>query len=126
MLTLAESDRWIEKLVPVQDGSTFIIVAGYYGYSGASNEGGLYMDNERILATALARLAQFIDTPYFLVGDFNIVHEDSQVISASTKSGAVFDLAREWAADHRYVQPTFLKTGEWCTPRHEGERDFEN
>ena len=28
LLTLAESGRWIERLIPIDDGSAFIIVAG--------------------------------------------------------------------------------------------------
>ena len=35
MLALADSGRWVESFIPVGDGNQFIIVAGYYGLSGA-------------------------------------------------------------------------------------------
>ena len=40
LLALAKSGRWTERLTPVQDGSAFIVVAGLYGFYGASSATG--------------------------------------------------------------------------------------
>ena len=111
LLVLADSGRWVERTIPIGNGDKFIIIAGYYGFSGSSSDSALYRDNERLLSIALARASQFRKTPYYIIGDINITPEDSHCIATAVQSGFIFDVARDWAPDYRHVQPTFYKPG---------------
>ena len=111
LVVLADSGRWVERVIPFGTGDKFIIIAGFYGYSGSSSDGALLRDTERLLATALARASQFKATPYYLIGDINITPEDSPSVATSIQSGLIFDIAKDWASDWRNVQTTFYKPG---------------
>ena len=47
IVELAESGRWIERLIPVEDGHTFIIIASLYGISGVSGDPALAKRNDK-------------------------------------------------------------------------------
>ena len=75
--------------------NNFIVVACLYGISGVSAVGSSdYDTNERLLATASARAAQFLDTPYYLLGDFNVSAKDSCILDRAIKLGFLYDLAK--------------------------------
>ena len=103
------SGRWIEKLIPVGNGDRFVINAIFCGIAGASSDSEKARENERLLATALSRMLQFKDTPYFLAMDGNISPSCSKTISAATNEGLVHDLPRDWAQDADNVQCTFFR-----------------
>lgn len=99
---LAESGRWIERLIPVEDGHTFIIIASLYRISGASGE---------LIISAMHRAAQFSTTPYFLCSDLNQDPRDSGPIQAVLEEGILSDLAADWAGAEANTTPTFRREG---------------
>ena len=108
---LASSARWIEALVPVGDGTRFFIIAGLYGISGAASNVAKRKENERLIASAIARMNHFHNTPYLLTGDFNIGPEKSQLVAVAAQKGDLVDLFREWALDAEELSPTFYRDG---------------
>ena len=110
-LALAESGRWTERLIPVRDGMSFIIVASLYGHSGASWDPALARRNDRLIKAAVLRAAQFLSTPYFLCCDLNQNPDTSLTIRTELDTGILTDLAADWAEDHAALAPTFRKEG---------------
>jgi hypothetical protein len=110
-LALAESGRWTERLIPVRDGMSFIIVASLYGHSGASWDPALARRNDRLIKAAVLRAAQFLSTPYFLCCDLNQNPDTSLTIRTALDTGILSDLAADWAEDHAALAPTFRKEG---------------
>ena len=117
-LALAESGRWTERLIPVRDGTSFIVVASFYGHSGSSWDPALARTNDRLIKAAVLRAAQFLTTPYFLCCDVNQDPETSLTLCTATETGILVDLAADWAEDKTALEPTFRKEGVY--PRMSG------
>ena len=108
---LLDSGRWTEVLVPFDDGKRHVIVAGYYGIAGASNDASQYKMNEQLIHWAMLRMLSFSNTPYILAGDFNVDPAASEVIQHAINTGKVLDACQEWAPDKNDLHPTFCRAG---------------
>jgi len=111
LVTLSDTGRWVEIMVPTGIGDKHVIVATLYGISGASDDKQKFVENERLLNIALARAMQFQDTPYFLIGDINVDPSLSLVVSTCIKTGLITDIARDRADNTNHIQPTFRRKG---------------
>ena len=108
---LLESGRWVERLVPVRDGSSFIIVASLYGVSGASGDPALTRRNDKLTATAIHRAGQFVTTPYYLCCDLNQDPQDSAPVQTALEAGVVTDVVLDWAKNTAELEPTYRHDG---------------
>ena len=108
---LLDSGRWVEVLVPIDDGKKHIVVAGFYGISGASNDASQYKLKEQLIQWAILRMLSFSNTPYVIAGDFNIDPEASEVIQQAIADGKVVDTFQEWEKDKENLHPTFCRAG---------------
>ena len=91
VILLLESGRWVERLVPLQNGQE-LIVASFYGIAGASADVSDFDANERLIAAVLIRMRQMKGIPYFLGADLNIDPKKSAVPQAEILKGNVFDV----------------------------------
>ena len=108
---LAESGRWVERMAPVCDGSTYIIIASLYGFSGASGDPALARRNEKLASAAVCRAAQFLTVPYYLCTDLNQNPEECNPVLTAVQTGILVDLPADWAEDKHALQATFRKEG---------------
>ena len=111
LLTLADTGRWVERMVPVGQGDDFVMIACMYGHSGASTDPTLARLNERLLRTAIARAATFVELPYILCADFNTKVENSAAVTLAVEAGILHDACAEWMAKDGGPDPTYKKSG---------------
>ena len=108
---LAQRGRWVERVIPCGDGTHYIVVAAFYGISGASADPPLARLNERLIKMALFRASEFTSTPYFLCGDLNIDPAASMACRAAFESGVLADIPMDWAGNNTNPQATYRKDG---------------
>jgi hypothetical protein len=109
-VALMQTGRWMEKMIPVEDGRSYIVVASYYGITGANNNPAISRLNERLLGAALGRAAQFIITPYILCGVFNIDPAKSHACTVVMETGVMVDIVADWKQDG-VRQATYRREG---------------
>ena len=110
-MVLFDSGRWVETLVRVGKGDRHILVAGFYGISGASLDGPKHIANERLIGYAIKRMMGFRHTPYFLAGDFNVDPASSETIQRAIDEQEVIDVFAARAPDAQAIHPTFASGG---------------
>jgi hypothetical protein len=92
---LHSTGRWVERLLPVKDGSEQVIVACLYGVSGASGKQSEYEENERLVAAAIARKAQFGDVPYIIATDLNVNPDKSETLQKAIDAQITYDIVKD-------------------------------
>ena len=89
---LIDTGRWVEIMIPVDNGKSHIIVASSYGISGASTDQSEYEENDRIVMAAMLRMAQMGPVPYFIGTDVNIDPSKSEAIQTAREAKIVCDI----------------------------------
>ena len=114
MTTLTESGRWVEVAVPLGSGDAHLLVASFYGISGASSEPAAKVENARLAAAAFIRKAHFKDVPYFLGTDLNENPDDNMVARSLTTAPAPhsYDIFRDWLMDKDGCTPATYHCGQ--------------
>ena len=118
---LLNSGRWHEVLLPIGNGDQHIIVAGFYGVSGASSDAPKKRANERLLSAAIKRAVQFKHTPYLIAGDLNVDPEQSDALCAAVDAGELVDVFASRASDRDNLQATYCKEGVFCEMKGSGK-----
>ena len=104
---LKRSGRWLERLVVTDGEHRHIMVAVLYGISGAPSSPTKGCDNELLISAAMARMAQFEGTPYFLLSDLNTDPDKSPVVCAAVRNGIAKDIINDYHDGQ--APPTFNK-----------------
>ncbi len=78
-----------------------IIVATFYGFSGANSDQVLFCDNERLIAAAILRMASFRGAPYHIMGDFSVIIHNSDFYDRAAASKIVIDLPKAFTPSEK-------------------------
>ena len=117
---LIDSGRWVERMIPVDNGKSHIIVASMYGISGASSDQSEYEENERIIMAAMLRMSQMGSVPYFIGTDVNIDPSKSEAIQKSREAKIACDIVFD--AYGGKPPPTFCRNGAMMERRDRGKQ----
>ena len=79
-VSILDSGRWCETVIPTGADGKPAYFAEIWGFSGARTHTKEKIATNRLLTLAFLRAMSFGDVPYYLVGDFNLQTEESEVL----------------------------------------------
>eukprot|EP00664_Eupelagonemidae_sp_cell27_P006048 gene6048-8598_t len=104
---LWDTGRWVHAVVGHGDGSQVLHVISVYGYTGQEKTHELRQQNEALLRGTFEAAAELGNVHILIMGDINVLPEESAMLQAARMTGRWVDVADAIAqAQGREPQPT--------------------